>query len=58
MRNPRKTILALLPTALSIARATFARGRLTSVYRERTYLAVAGLVLALLAAALKRRIEA
>jgi len=43
----------------SIARATFARGRLTSVYRERrTYLAMAGLVLALLAAAPKRRIEA
>jgi hypothetical protein len=42
----------------SIARATFARGRLTSVYRERTYLAMAGLVLALHAAAPKRRIEA
>jgi hypothetical protein len=45
-------------SALSIARATFARGRLTSPYRERTYLVMAGLVLALLAAALKRRIEA
>jgi hypothetical protein len=64
--RPRKTILALClcaapraaASALSIARATFARGRLTSVYRERTYLAMAGLVLALLAAALKRRIEA
>jgi hypothetical protein len=58
MRNPRKTILALLLTALSIARATFARGRLTRLYGERTYLVMAGLVLALLAAALKRRIEA
>jgi hypothetical protein len=45
-------------SALSIARATFPRGRLTSVYRERTYLAVAGLVLAFFAAALKRRIVA
>jgi len=44
-------------SALSIARDTFARGRLTSLYRERIYLVMAGLVLALLAAALKRRIE-
>jgi hypothetical protein len=58
MRNPRKTILALFyarappaaASALSIARATFARRRLTSLYGDTTYLVMAGLVLALLAA--------
>ncbi len=50
-------------SALSIALATFASGRLRSLYGERTYLVMAGLVmaglvLALFAAALKRRIEA
>ena len=50
-------------SVLSLALATLACGRLTSVYGERSCLAmaglaVAGLVLALFAAALKRRIEA
>jgi hypothetical protein len=51
--NPRA-----LPTALCRALATFACGRLTRLYGERTYLAVAGVVLAFFAAALKRRIVA
>jgi MFS family permease len=49
-------------SALSLALATFACGRLTRLFGDRTYLAMAGrtmagLVLALFAAALKRRIE-
>jgi PPP family 3-phenylpropionic acid transporter len=49
-------------SALSLALGTFACGRLTSLYGERTYLAMAGLamaglMLALVAAALKRQIE-
>ena len=56
--KPQEDNPCALLTALSIARATFARGRLTRLYGERTYLVMAGLVLAVLAAALKRRIEA
>jgi MFS family permease len=49
-------------SALSLALATFACGRLTRLFGDRTHLAMAGrtmagLVLALFAAALKRRIE-
>ncbi len=49
-------------SALGLAFSTFACGRLTNLYGEKTYLfmaglAMAGLVLALFAAVLKRRIE-